>query len=288
MKVYEVKPYGYCAGVLLALRKAYEAKRNRPNRRVYLLGMLVHNEETIELLQNAGLILLDERKEDLESQLRKLGKGDSVIFSAHGHPAIYDEIARENKVEIIDATCPFVKENEAEAKKLLKEKEEIIYLGVKGHLESEGFRANVKEACFYDVHSHEFDKDKIQGDSPIALSQTTLSETEIDSSLTYLSSFYPTLRKGKLRCDATSARQKAMKELPEGIDTVIVLGSNSSNNSLKLYEIALKSKKKAYLALNLDAVKALDLSSSCYLALATGASTSLETYLAVKDYLLSL
>ena len=79
-----------------------------------------------------------------------------------------------------------------------------------------------------------------------------------------------------------------MKELPEGIDTVIVLGSNSSNNSLKLYEIALKSKKKAYLALNLDAVKALDLSSSCYLALATGASTSLETYLAVKDYLLSL
>ena len=95
MLVHVVSPNGYCKGVQRAMEIAYSAAKEHPDRPVFLLGMLVHNEETIELLQNAGLILLDERKEDLESQLRKLGQGDSVIFSAHGHPEIYDEIARE-------------------------------------------------------------------------------------------------------------------------------------------------------------------------------------------------
>lgn len=284
MEVIEVKPYGYCSGVLLALRKALEAKRLRPDKSVYLLGMLVHNEDSVASLKKEGLLLLDERNEDLKSQLEKAEEGATVIFSAHGHPRVYDEIAHRKSIETIDCACPFVTQNEEEAHQKIATGEEIIYLGVKGHLESEAFRQNVEEAAFFDVHSFDFEKEKISVEDPLLLCQTTLSEDEIELAVSELLPTYPRLKRGKLRCASTSLRQAAIKALPQDVEAVLVLGSNTSNNSLKLLETAHKMGFPSFLARNLEQVKSLPLGQYRKLALASGASTSVETYAEVKAY----
>ncbi|MCR5079605.1 MAG: 4-hydroxy-3-methylbut-2-enyl diphosphate reductase [Bacilli bacterium] len=290
MKVDVISPYGYCAGVISALNKAKKAKAIHPDADIYLLGMLVHNEETVEELSKLGLKVIDEKKVDLLEALRGIEEGSYVIFSAHGHPKAYEEIARERKIKTIDSTCVFVKENEEAALSDLSKGKKVIYLGSKGHLETTGFLANVKAASFFDVKAKTLEKRKPLGETtdPIVYSQTTLSLDEVNMALDILKGRYPNLTLGRLRCHSTTLRQNAILSLPNEVEAVIVLGSKTSNNSVKLFELAKRRNKPAFLCLNKEEVRKLDLKRFSYVALASGASTSRENFFAVKEYLESL
>ena len=288
MEVEVIQPYGYCAGVLLAIKIALEAKKRYEGKRVYLLGMLVHNEKSVAMLSEKGFLLIDERKTDLKEALLSLEEGDVVVFSAHGHPHEYDALAKRKDLIAIDATCRFVEENVISAKQEIEQGNEVIYLGSKGHLETQGFLANIKEASFFDVKSMKLLRDYVRSDHPIIFSQTTLSEAEIEESLGILRLSYPSLTTARLRCHATQLRQSRVASLGEEIEAVIVLGSKTSNNSMKLYEIAKSKGKESYVCLNLDEVKSLPLHRYKKIALASGASTSQETFLGVLKYLRAL
>ena len=287
MEVLPLHPHGYCVGVRQAISTALEAKKNYPDRDVYLLGLLVHNEETMKDLSNAGLIPLDEHEKSILEHILDRKKGDVVVFSAHGHPEAYEELAKEKGLIVIDATCRYVTENLLAAK---EESSPVLYVGVEGHLESEAFLANCPEATFYDVKTGhaEFMHLLAQGGNPTIITQTTLSSLEVESALKDIRTLFPHATLSKERCHSTSLRQKAILDLPEDVDAVIVLGSKRSNNSLKLAELAKSKGKKAYLCLGLEDVKALPLGKERRLALCSGASTSDATFDAVLSYLRSV
>ena len=291
MVVMEVKllaPYGYCSGVVLAMKKALDAKKEHPTANVYLLGNLVHNEEAVKELRDAGLLLIDERKTNLLDALLDLNRGDVVVFSAHGHPASYDDLAELKGLTLIDATCPFVKENTLEGQECGRP---LIYAGVKGHLECEAFLANCPDAVFLDAKDGSFNYLKVKGkkEDPILICQTTLSLEEVERAKAEVLKFFPTATIGKERCLSTKSRQEAVLNLSqEEADALIVLGSSSSNNSVKLAEIGKGKGIPTFLCLGIDEVSRLDLSSFHKVALCSGASTSREAVLRVKDYLESL
>ncbi len=287
MKVLPVHPHGYCVGVSAALSLALKAKEQYPDRKVYMLGLLVHNETAVSFLEEHGLIPLDERKAPLLDQLLSLERGDVVVFSAHGHPFAYDDLAEMKGLIVIDATCRYVKENIDAG---LSSSVPVIYVGVEGHLESEAFLANCPDAVFYDVKEGKCNFIKVRGktDAPFIICQTTLSDDEVQSAIKDIKSFFPKAERVQERCMSTSQRQAAIRALPEDVDTVIVLGSTRSNNSLKLAEIASSIGKATHLCLGLEEVKALDLSQSKRLALCSGASTSGQTFDEVLAYLRGL
>lgn len=287
MDVLTLNPHGYCLGVRSAINLAIQAKKDYPDRNVYMLGLLVHNETAVAELEALGLIPLDERKAPLLDHLLSLKKGDVVVFSAHGHPSAYDDLANEKGLIIVDATCRYVKENERCGR---QSKDPILYIGVSGHLESEAFLANCPDAVFYDVSSKRCNVLSLVAKKapPRVITQTTLSGAEIEDALKELRPFFPDIAIEKERCHSTSLRQKAIAELPEDVDCVIVLGSKRSNNSLKLAELSSVKGKETHLCLGLEEVKNLDLSKKKRLALCSGASTSDETFLAVLNYLRSL
>ena len=287
MNVLTLNPHGYCLGVHAAIDIAKKAKADHPDANVYLLGMLVHNEGTMADLSALGLIPIDETKESLLDALFDMKKGDVVVFSAHGHPAAYDDIATSRGLIPVDATCRYVKENQSAGEKATTP---LIYVGVAGHLEAEAFLANVPEALFYDVKSHSGELLGLvsKTDSPTIITQTTLSGEEIEQALAHIRTLFPHAKLEKERCHSTSLRQKAMASLPSSIDCVIVLGSSRSNNSLKLAEIASKQGYETHLCLGLEEVRKLDLSQKKSVALSSGASTSEETYQEVLTYLRAL
>ena len=88
---------GFCFGVVTAIRKAEEELDK--SGRLYCLGDIVHNSNEVERLQKKGLITID------HDQLRHL-HNVKVLLRAHGEPPETYRIAQENKIEIIDATCP--------------------------------------------------------------------------------------------------------------------------------------------------------------------------------------
>lgn len=287
MEVLILNPHGYCIGVRQAIATALKTKQDYPDRNVYLLGLLVHNEETMADLSKHGLIPLDETKKSLLDYLFELKKGDVVVFSAHGHPEAYEDFAKDKGLIVVDATCRFVQENLAAGRDTDRP---VLYIGVEGHLESEAFLANCPEAYFYDVKSGKcnFLGLKGKGVPPIVITQTTLSSLEVEKAMAEIRSFFPEAVIEKERCHSTTLRQKAVSELPEDVDGLIVLGSTRSNNSVKLAELAQARGIPTYLCLGLEDVKKVDLGQKKRLALCSGASTSDNTFDAVLSYLRSV
>lgn len=280
-------PLGFCKGVQEAIALALKAQEEHKDKKVYLLGGIIHNQEAIDMLEGKGLILLDERKKSLSEHLEGIEEGQVVVFSAHGHDKKLDAIAKRKGLIVYDATCSFVEDNLQEALSIGKERP-IIYIGVAAHLEAEGFMANYPDAAFYDAKSDAFDPSKVKGDDPYIITQTTLSFLEVARAHRKILSLFPKASIGRERCLSTSIRQKAIMELPSSVEAVVVLGSAYSNNSVKLAEIATSRGFPTYLVRDLDSLKALSLSKYREIALASGASTFLETCRACQSYLESL
>ena len=190
MQILPLSPHGYCAGVKRAMAMALEAKKNHPNENVYLLGNLVHNEIAVAELEKAGLLVIDERKTPLLDGLLSLQKGDVLVFSAHGHPASYDDLASLKGLTVIDATCPFVTQNTFEGQ---NSGSPVVYIGVEGHLESEAFLANCPDAVFYDAKKGEYNMLKVKGKKkdPLIIAQTTLSGEEVERAVKDIRSTFP-------------------------------------------------------------------------------------------------
>ena len=118
---------GFCFGVTTAIQKAEEelAKGNT----LYCLGDIVHNGMECDRLRQMGLITIDHEQ---MAQLHDV----KVLLRAHGEPPATYELARQNNIEIIDATCPVVLKLQQRIRKQYDlANGQIVIFGKKGHAE---------------------------------------------------------------------------------------------------------------------------------------------------------
>jgi len=119
---------GFCFGVTTAIKKAEEELAK--GTRLYCLGDIVHNGMEVERLHEQGLITINH--EDMRSL-----RGVKVLLRAHGEPPETYAMARNNDIEIIDATCPVVLALQSRIKLQydLNPKAQIVIFGKRGHAE---------------------------------------------------------------------------------------------------------------------------------------------------------
>lgn len=124
---------GFCFGVVTAIRKAEEELEK--GNTLYCLGDIVHNNEEVERLKQKGLVTIN------HEEFKRL-KNAKVLLRAHGEPPETYRIAKENNIEIIDATCPVVLRLQQQIKESYingdRENEEIVIYGKRGHAEVNG------------------------------------------------------------------------------------------------------------------------------------------------------
>ena len=284
MAITLLKPIGHCFGVLKAIEIAKDVKKNHPHQNVYVFGLLVHNEEVVRQLESLDIKTVEINENTAIDQLKQFNKDDVVIFTAHGHPQVYEDILKKNNVTYYDATCTKVKE----CFNVIKEAREVIYIGKMGHPETVAALTMNKNAHLYDIRNG-LDYSLIKSDNPLVINQTTLSFLELDKIHQEIKSKLPNAVFYDEICNATLLRQKAIKDLNDDVDTLIIVGSKKSSNTMKLFEIAkdMHSDKQIILVNNVSELKA------CFLAfknavIASGTSTSIETINEIKDYLSSL
>ena len=124
---------GFCFGVTTAINKAEEELlKEEP---LYCLGDIVHNSMEVNRLSKKGLKTID------HNQFFQL-RNKKVLLRAHGEPPSTYEIAKENGIEIIDATCPVVLNLQKNIKKAYlssnTEDTQIVIYGKIGHAEVNG------------------------------------------------------------------------------------------------------------------------------------------------------
>lgn len=279
-----LKPIGHCFGVLKAIEIAKSVKQKHQNQNVYVFGLLVHNEEVVRQLESLDIKTVEIKEETALEQLNRFKKDDVVIFTAHGHPQAYEDILKKNGVTFYDATCNKVKE----CFNVIKEAQEVIYIGKKGHPETVAALTMNQNAHLYDISSG-LDYSLIKSDNPLVINQTTLSFLELERIHQEIKNQLPRAVFYDEICNATLLRQKAISELNDDVDTIVIVGSKKSSNTMKLYEIANSAHPDKHILLvnNVNELREYGLVFK-NVVIASGTSTSIETINQIKDYLSSL
>lgn len=225
------KKSGYCFGVTRAIAKAEEELKKGET--LYCLGDIVHNALEVNRLTKLGLITID-----LE-QFKNL-KNARVLLRAHGEPPSTYEIAKQNNIELIDASCPVV----LTLQKKIKRKDEtsidgtqtVIY-GKIGHAEVIGLVGQTNARAIVIESKEELDKLDYTKDIHL-FSQTTkpldgfrevaqLIEKRMEGGAKFKS--YDTI------CRQVSNRVPNLKEFAEKHDIILFVAGEKSSNGKVLF-----------------------------------------------------
>lgn len=277
-----LKPIGHCFGVLKAIEIAKETKKKYVDKNIYVFGLLVHNEEVVKELESNDIKTIEMKEDTAIELLNKFTSNDVVIFTAHGHPEIYEDILKKNNVTYVDATCKKVKE----CFNIIKEAREVIYIGKNHHPETVAALTMNNNAHLYDISSGSFAYNALKTNNPLVINQTTLSFLELESIHQEIKNKLPNAIFHDEICDATLLRQKAIKDIKDDVDTILIVGSNKSSNTMKLFDLAksLHNKKQVVLVSSLEELKKNNI--ICHnVVIASGTSTPIKTILEIKDYL---
>lgn len=225
---------GFCYGV----KRAMEMVENliKKGEKAYTLGPLIHNPQVVDDLKNRGIMAagLDEIKEKSNLVIRTHGVGPSLINQAKGYG-----------LNIIDATCPFVKNVQEKAADLSGKDYLVIIIGDPRHPEVEG----IKSWCRGDVKVIENVKDAenfFTNKKVGVLVQTTQTEENVEKIMDVLKSKLNIEVFFNTRCNATRQRQRAAEDVAKQVDIMLVIGGRNSSNTQKLARICQDAGARVY------------------------------------------
>ena len=288
VKVLIAKPYGYCAGVANAINLAHKTKQANPNRKIVILGMLIHNDDALKDLEKMGIETIYQKDCDLLDLIDVIRDNSIVILTAHGHKKEVESKLKERGLEYVDTTCLFVNLTFSEIAKSVKDNHDVIYIGKNHHPEANAALAISSHVHLLDV-SNPVVPD-IKDESPLIINQTTFSHFEIERLIGLIKAKYPHARVFKSVCDASTKRQQALLDLPKDVELIYVVGGKNSNNAKTLFDLASKHfpTAKVLAIQNENDVKEKDLDGLNLVAISSGASTPKEISEAIKAKIESL
>jgi 4-hydroxy-3-methylbut-2-enyl diphosphate reductase len=228
-------PRGFCAGVDRAIQIVERAieKYGAP---VYVRHEIVHNRHVVQRLQALGAVFVEE--------MDACPTDRPVIFSAHGAPKSATVEAERRHMLFLDATCPLVSKVHIDAERHFAAGREIVLIGHAGHPEVIGTLGQLPPGAITLLETLEDAEAFIPKDANnlAYVTQTTLSIDDTVEMVEVLRRRFPAMAAPHKEdiCYATTNRQEAVKRMAGACDLMLVVGSRSSSNSLRLVEVALK------------------------------------------------
>ena len=233
--VYTARSAGFCFGVQRAVDTVYEQIR-KGKRPIYTYGPIIHNEIVVGDLEKKGVRVIE-----TPDELRGLTDG-TVIIRSHGVSREVYRILEEQRLNVVDATCPFVKKIHRIVRERGDEGWDVVIIGSAQHPEVEGIRGwctgpvtvigTEEEAEAYVPGS---------GRKLCIVSQTTFNLKKFNKFVEIIKRLsYDETAVLNTICNATEERQTEARLIAGIADTMIVIGGKHSSNTQKLYEICRK------------------------------------------------
>ncbi len=223
------KNSGFCPGVVSAIRKAEEVLEKDGT--LYCLGDIVHNSSEVERLEGKGLVTIT------HDDLKRL-KNVKVLLRAHGEPPSTYNTAKENGIEIIDATCPVVLKLQQRIRRTYEEvdRPQIVIYGKPGHAEVNGLVGQTDGSAIVLEDVSGIDKVNFSGDI-VLYSQTTKS---LEGLRLLEDAIAARKQEGRFECHDTICRQVAnrmprMRDFAATHQLVIFVSGKKSSNGMILF-----------------------------------------------------
>lgn len=238
---------GFCFGVVNAICKAEEELEKHGQ--LFCLGDIVHNNAELERLKQKGLKIID------KEQFKNL-RNTKVLIRAHGEPPDTYTTAKENNIELIDASCSVVLKLQQRIRKKYTEYSgngQIVIFGKEGHAEVNGLVGQTEGNAIV-INSNK-DLNKIDFSKPISLfSQTTMSIegfVAISNEIRRLMEEATGLTDVPLYVNDTICRQVSnraphLENFSKNYDVILFVSGKDSSNGKVLYEICKNSNEHTY------------------------------------------
>ena len=275
MKITIAKNAGFCFGVKRAIDIALEsAKQEKP---VYMLGDIVHNENVVKTIEDAGIKKTKTIPKENKSNL---------LIRAHGSAQKTLDTARKSRLNVIDATCPMVKEIHKIVIDMDKKGYKILVIGDHKHDEVQGIIGQIPRKAIV-LENAEDIKAKITRKLPKAavVVQSTQNLEKALKMQNILKDRVEDLKFYNTICAPTRMKQEEIKSLAQENDRVIVIGSKTSANTKRLYEIAKSINPRSYWVNSTADIQSEWLRKAKSIGITAGASTPDETIEEIKDYI---
>ena len=236
MKISLAKSAGFCFGVKRALDIA--RKTAQASEEVYMLGDIVHNEQVVKDIARSGI-----------KKAKKLSKGDGkiLLIRAHGVNRHIFKKAASLGYEIVDATCPMVKEIHKIARENEKKSYKIIVIGDKEHDEVLGIVGQLNHKALIIERLENLKRKNMKNiKKACVVVQSTQELENVRKIVDFLKANIADLRFFNTICRPTTIKQEEIKKMPLQNDMMIIIGSKASANTKRLYEISRSLNKRSY------------------------------------------
>ncbi len=232
---------GFCFGVTTAIQKAEEELAKGGT--LYCLGDIVHNGMECERLRQMGLVTID------HEQMRQL-HGVKVLLRAHGEPPETYALARQNQIEIIDATCPVVLQLQKRIKRQFEAGGgQIVIFGKKGHAEVLGLVGQTQSSAIV-IESFEEVKRLNFTRNIYLYSQTTKSLDEFRQIIDYIQSHIASgaiFRSFDTICRSVANRMPNISAFAAKHDLILFVCGRKSSNGKVLFNECLRVNANSHL-----------------------------------------
>jgi 4-hydroxy-3-methylbut-2-enyl diphosphate reductase len=218
---------GFCFGVVYAIEMAEDILDEQGY--LYCLGDIVHNDEEVKRLKSKGLKIITHA--DLAGLYN-----EKVLIRAHGEPPSTYQLALQNNLELIDASCPVVLKLQNRIKNSYDKKENIYIYGKHGHAEVIGLLGQTDNQAVVFQDLEELDLTALPK-SITLYSQTTKSTDKFYQISEKLTNAGVAVDANDTICRQVSNRDKELRAFAKNFDRIIFVSGSKSSNGKVLYNV---------------------------------------------------
>jgi 4-hydroxy-3-methylbut-2-enyl diphosphate reductase len=236
------KASGFCFGVVYAIEMAEDILAEEDY--LYCLGDIVHNDEEVRRLTEKGLRIID------HEQLQAL-RNEKVLIRAHGEAPSTYQLALENNLILIDASCPVVLKLQNRIKNSYDEREQILIFGKHGHAEVIGLQGQTDGNAIVFQDLAELDGLDLPAKFTL-YSQTTKSTEKFYHIKDQLLSRGYEVKANDTICRQVSNRYEDLEKFVVNYDRIIFVSGKKSSNGKVLYDVCKKHNEHSYFISSID------------------------------------
>ncbi|UOQ76434.1 4-hydroxy-3-methylbut-2-enyl diphosphate reductase [Hymenobacter sp. 5516J-16] len=218
---------GFCFGVIYAIQMAEDLLDEQGY--LYCLGDIVHNDEEVERLEQRGLRIIDYQ------QLAQL-RNEAVLIRAHGEPPSTYQMAMENNLTLIDASCPVVLKLQNRIKTSYDRQDRIFIYGKHGHAEVRGLLGQTSGEAVVFENLEELLRHELPANITL-YSQTTKSTNSFYRIKDELEQRGYQVNANDTICRQVSNRDKDLRRFAAQFDQVVFVSGTKSSNGKVLYQV---------------------------------------------------
>ena len=267
MEITVAKSAGFCFGVQRAVDSVYKELEENSGK-IYTFGPIIHNEQVVEDLNKRGIEVID-----TVEQLKKIKEGTVVIRSHGVAKEIYD-ILEQQKLKMVDATCPFVKKIHNIVLDESNNGKTIIIIGNDNHPEVEGIKGWVNGEVIVINKEEQIEKLSLPEQTKACIvSQTTFNHNKFKYLVEIIRKKGYDITVVNTICNATHVRQVEAQKISSKVDGRIVIGGKNSSNTQKLYDICRNECENTFYVQTVKDLNLHELKSLKSIGITAGAST---------------